>query len=218
MSSENRHVIENSGPESSGTDHDERDWENAARSALTELLGHRKRELAGAVGRMENHMWGLNDSDLTADDVDAFRGALYNIQRLVEEDIVPLVDGIEPYQRANTNLSAGQLVDFLDLYWDHVQKLPRKSGTSHESSTLSASDLYFGAQLEKSDFLLDPEDIDEIEVRVRVEPQNVVLDLEGSNEEGEQASSVAGLTPNEADDIGVQLLQAAERKREEDDG
>lgn len=192
------------------------DWEKAARSALTTLLGSRKQDIAGALGRMENHMWGLNGSHLTPDDIREFRNALYNCQRLVEEDIVPLVDGVDPYERADTNLSAGKLAEFLDLYWDHVQQLPSKTNPVESSKPLSASGLYFDAQLQCSDFQIDPADVDEIGVDVRVAPEDVVLDLEASNDDGDQASSLLELTPDQAEDIAMKLLQAADRKNREE--
>jgi len=49
-------------------------------------------------------VWGHDDRTLTEDDIEAARDALYDLQRLIEDDLVPIVDGVEPYERAGVNL------------------------------------------------------------------------------------------------------------------
>lgn len=110
------------------------DWESVARSALTELFFSRKHDLQNSLGTIEAHLDRLRNEDLTADDIKQFRNDFYDLQRLVEEDIVPLVDGVEPYENADLNLSYGRLAEGLDVRWEDVRDLPRKSEIEDEDA------------------------------------------------------------------------------------
>ncbi|WP_363463591.1 hypothetical protein [Halogeometricum borinquense] len=105
----------------------EPDWESVARDALVQLFFSRKSDLQGSLGTIESRIGTLSDSELTAEHIKQFRRDFYDVQRLVEEDIVPLVDGVEPYEDATLNLSYGRLAEGLDVRWDDVAELPRKS-------------------------------------------------------------------------------------------
>ncbi|MFA9518538.1 hypothetical protein ACERIT_15210 (plasmid) [Halopenitus sp. H-Gu1] len=105
----------------------EPNWESVARGALAELFFSRKHDLQNSLGTIEARLDRLSDDDLTAEHIKQFRRDFYDVQRLVEEDIVPLVDGVEPYEGANTNLTMGNLAEFLDVRWEDVRDLPRES-------------------------------------------------------------------------------------------
>ena len=115
----------------------EPNWESVARSALAELFFTRKLELQNSLGTIEARLGRFSDDDLTAEHIRQFRNDFYDLQRLVEEDIVPLVDGVEPYEQADLNLSYGRLAEGLDVRWKDVRDLPRKSkiGSDEEDET-----------------------------------------------------------------------------------
>lgn len=90
------------------------DWERAARKALSSQLFKSGENIRGAVGSLEMAVWGHDDRTLTEDDIEAARDALYDLQRLIEDDLVPIVDGVEPYERAGVNLSFGKREELLN--------------------------------------------------------------------------------------------------------
>lgn len=61
-----------------------------------------------------------------------FRTHLFELQILVEEEIVPNVERVEPYETATQHLPYELLADGLDLRWKDVQDLPRKSELENE--------------------------------------------------------------------------------------
>jgi len=118
----------------------EPNWESVARSALAELFFTRKLELQNSLGTIEARLGRFSDDDLTAEHIRQFRNDFYDLQRLVEEDIVPLVDGVEPYEQATMNLTAGQKAEALDLRWEDVRDLPRKSEIEDEEEEETEGD------------------------------------------------------------------------------
>lgn len=91
--------------------------------------------IKNSLGTIE---WGLDrssDDDLTAEHINQFRNDFYDLQRLVEEDIVPLVNGVEPYEQATMNLTAKQKAEALDLRWEDVRDVPWKSEIEDEQET-----------------------------------------------------------------------------------
>ena len=87
----------------------ESDWESVARDALVQLFFNRKGNLQDSLNTIETGIDTFSESELTAEDIQQFRRDFYDVQRLVEETIVPLIDGVEPYTRATTNLTNGQM-------------------------------------------------------------------------------------------------------------
>lgn len=103
-----------------GTDEstdNEPDWESIARSALGELIFTQQYSFQKSLGTIETHLDDPQNEDLTADHINQFRRDFYDLQCLIEEDIVPLVDGVDPYENAMMNLTFGQVADGVPEEW-----------------------------------------------------------------------------------------------------
>lgn len=90
------------------------DWENLARKAASDRVFSQKEELNGAMGKL---MTSISKGNLTAEHIREFRNAFYEMQRLVEDDLVPLVDDVEPYGRVAQNLTFSQREELLEEPW-----------------------------------------------------------------------------------------------------
>lgn len=94
-------------------------------------------------------------------------------------------------------------------------------GGDQETATedLTASEIYASADTGKARFMVEPEDVEEIDVRVRYDTRDVVFSVEATAEDGDdRAGTLLNLTPDEAEAIADQLVQAAEAYRSDQEG
>ena len=109
-----------------------------------------------------------------------------------------------------------------------LSTLPAVGGTAaatdggekeHTSEDLTASGIFANADLGKASFMIEPDDLEEIDVRVRYDYQDVVFSVEATAEDSDdRAGTLLNLTPDEAEAIADQLVQAAEAYRADGQG
>jgi len=119
------------GHEDDGSDR-EPDWESIAREAVAQMLFDRRHDLEDSLGSIETSIDTYADSDLNAEDIQEFRNNFYALQSLIEENTVPLVDGLEPYEQATKILPGRQKANALGLNWEDIRDLPRTSEIGDE--------------------------------------------------------------------------------------
>ena len=88
------------------------------------------------------------------------------------------------------------------------------SDQDHATEDLTASEIFASADTGKARFMIEPDDLDEIDVRVRYDRRDVVFSVEATTEgSDDRAGTLLNLTPDEAEAIADQLIQAAEAYR-----
>lgn len=166
------------------------DWERSARKALDHLLWHAEDDLKASLGTIHHHLKAHTDEDLEADDIKQFRRDFYDVQMFVEDFLVPVVEGVEPYEAATTNLNYGQLADALDLRWEDVRDLPRKSEIEDAEDRdvsvergLQAVDEHLNPA--RNALVMEDQDVEKAKQELR-EALNILETVEEPAEEGEE--------------------------------
>lgn len=96
------------------------DWEAIARDSSATLLFQAASNVDETVGRVEHRLRGNANEQLTADDIRAARAALYELEQVLEENVVPAVDDVEPYERSAEHVPFGALADRLGVELDEL--------------------------------------------------------------------------------------------------
>ncbi|MCQ4334822.1 hypothetical protein KM295_15310 [Natronomonas sp. F2-12] len=78
---------------------------------------------------------------------------------------------------------------------------------------LTASGIFVNADLGKASFRAEPDDLEEIDVRVRYDYHDVIFSVEATNDASDRAGTLLELKPAEAEAIAAQLVEAAEEYR-----
>ncbi|MFA9518537.1 hypothetical protein ACERIT_15205 (plasmid) [Halopenitus sp. H-Gu1] len=103
-----------------------------------------------------------------------------------------------------------------------VSTLPAVGGTAtatdggdHQRTmeNLTASGIFVNADLGKASFRAEPDDLEDIDVRVRYDYHDVIFSVEATNDASDRAGTLLELTPTEAEAIAAQLVEAAEEYR-----
>jgi len=87
------------GNDSSGTD-----YEHLARGNAAALLHQGRVDTEEAITRIEDLLYCTGAGTVTADDVLEARAAIAELEQTLEENVVPLVDGVESYERSGAHL------------------------------------------------------------------------------------------------------------------
>lgn len=86
-----------------------------------ELLRNGNEAVNAAVGEVIETLEA--GEEVTADDVKDIRAELDGLQSIVEERVVPHVDGVEPYETVLRNVTFGAMADALGIDLDDVNEL-----------------------------------------------------------------------------------------------
>ncbi len=97
------------------------DWEAIARDSASTLLLQALNDTDETVHRVEYRLSGHANDTLDADDIRAARNALYELEQTLEENVVPAVDGVEPYERSAEYVPFGALADRLGVDFDELE-------------------------------------------------------------------------------------------------
>jgi hypothetical protein len=92
------------------------DWEKLARRSLSEQIFSDRNDLNEALARLE---YAVRDGDVAAEDIRDYRRHFYEVQRRIEQNLVPLVDDVDPYGMVAVNLTFQQREELLEEPWKH---------------------------------------------------------------------------------------------------
>jgi hypothetical protein len=101
------------------------EWGTLGPELLFRLLDGQYWKLDTQLDRFMHRADPQHDAALTADDVRELRLALYDFIRFLEDDLVPHVDGAEPYQLATGHIPTHVLAESLGLTMDEVKAVTR---------------------------------------------------------------------------------------------
>lgn len=87
-------------------------WEKTARQLAHRALFLARENVAEATENLEMKM--MDDEEITKEDVRDARNAISELQNLLEADVVPVVDGVEPWDGAFQLVPYGSLWDTVD--------------------------------------------------------------------------------------------------------
>ena len=97
------------------------DWEQIARTHIGRDLEREGRELHGHIGKVS---YGFrSDCVLTDEEITNFRAQLLVVRDIVEDDIVPYVDGVEQHGGPSLIPNIGAACNFLGITVDQLNEV-----------------------------------------------------------------------------------------------
>lgn len=90
---------------------EQKDWEATAKRHLARLLFEHQSRIDEAAGTLYDRL--MENDEITRSDVRKARNALYEIEWLIEQDIVPDIEGAEPFEQSTQNLTHEHIEDAL---------------------------------------------------------------------------------------------------------